>query len=182
MSIFFRTFLRKLSTFNDWMWFNVSESKKTRFGVVIDFLVALIVFATCLYLYSKWNDVPKHTDKIEVACLKYTQPLSDTLSDWTPVAKINYEINTSKLLLPDLRAGDIHVEYKNWKPYKRYDSLNHLESRDDYVRDSIALNSDYWKLSKLKRSLLAAKVYGGHFENDMKKLSAFISKLFVICL
>ena len=74
------------------MWMNVSESKDTRFRTVIDFLVALTLFLTCLYLYSKWNDVPKHTDKIEVSCLNYRQPLSDTVSEWSPVAIINYEI------------------------------------------------------------------------------------------
>ena len=158
------------------MWMNVSESKDTRFRTVIDFLVALTLFLTCLYLYSKWNDVPKHTDKIEVACLNYRQPLSDTISEWSPVAIIDYEINTSKLLRPELRAGDIHVKYKNWKPYKRYDSLNHNISRDVYVRDSIALHSDYWQLATLERRFLASRIIGDLVEERAKDLSAFISK------
>ena len=157
------------------MWMNVSESKDTRFRTVIDFLVALTLFLTCLYLYSKWNDVPKHTDKIEVSCLNYRQPLSDTVSEWSPVAIINYEINTSKLLRPELREGDIHVKYKNWKPYKRYDSLNNSISRDAYVRDSIALHSDYWQLAKLERRFLAAKISGRLVEERAKDLSVFIS-------
>lgn len=155
---------------------NVSESKDTRFRTVIDFLVALTLFLTCLYLYSKWNDVPKHTDKIEVACLNYRQPLSDTISEWSPVAIIDYEINTSKLLRPELRAGDIHVKYKNWKPYKRYDSLNHNISRDVYVRDSIALHSDYWRLATLERRYLSAELNGDIVEERAKDLWAFISK------
>lgn len=155
---------------------NVSESKDTRFRTVIDFLVALALFLTCLYLYSKWNDVPKHTDKIEVACLNYRQPLSDTISEWSPVAIIDYEINTSKLLRPELRAGDIHVKYKNWKPYKRYDSLNHNISRDVYVRDSIALHSDYWRLATLERRYLSTELNGDIVEERAKDLSAFISK------
>lgn len=171
----FNAIRKHLSSFNDWMWLNVSESKKTRFRTVTDFLVALIVFITCLFLYGKWNDVPKHTDIIEVACLKYRQPLSDTISDWNPVAIITYEINTSKLLRPRLRAGDIHVSYKNWKPYKRYDSLNLPVSRDTYVNDSLALHSDYWKLATLKRNTIAAIVSGKHSEDKMKELSNFIS-------
>ena len=176
MNKIFHSFLRKLSSCNNWMWMNVSESKDTRFRTVIDFLVALTLFLTCLYLYSKWNDVPKHTDKIEVACLNYRQPLSDTISEWSPVAIIDYEINTSKLLRPELRAGDIHVKYKNWKPYKRYDSLNHNISRDVYVRDSIALHSDYWQLATLERRFLASRIIGDLVEERAKDLSAFISK------
>lgn len=176
MNKIFHSFLRKLSSCNNWMWMNVSESKDTRFRTVIDFLVALALFLTCLYLYSKWNDVPKHTDKIEVACLNYRQPLSDTISEWSPVAIIDYEINTSKLLRPELRAGDIHVKYKNWKPYKRYDSLNHNISRDVYVRDSIALHSDYWRLATLERRYLSTELNGDIVEERAKDLSAFISK------
>ncbi len=172
----FRSVIRNLSTFNNWMWLNVSESKNTRFRIVMDFLIPAILFTVCLSLYSKWNDVPKHTDKIEVACLKYQQPIADTITDWNPVAIIEYEINTSKLLRPELRAGDIHVKYKNWKPYKRYDPLSQAVSRETYIRDSIALHSDYWELAKIKRNILAAKVYGNQSDGGMNELSSFLSR------
>ena len=88
MKNIFRSIWGNFSSMNDWMWMNVAESKKTKFRAVIELLVAVPLFIYCIHLYGRWNEVPVHTDEIEVACLMYNQPASDTVSEWRPVAKI----------------------------------------------------------------------------------------------
>lgn len=163
-----------LSSVNNWMRSTVSGSRKTRLEAIVELLVAIPVFITCLYYYGKWNEVPVHTDEIEVACLKFHQPEADTLSEWSPVAKITYEINTSKVRNSKLRAGDILLDFTdNWKPFLRYNPLNHNVSREEFIRDSIARQSDYWNLAKLKNNIVAAKVNGTPFENEKSELLGF---------
>lgn len=174
MKNFFRTFLGNLSKINNWIWSSISESKQKRIRPFIKFLIAITLLFSCLSLYSKWNDVPKHTDVIEVSCLKYKQPTTDSTADWNPIAMITYEINTSKMLRPKLRAGDIHVRYRNWKPDKTYNPDNY-PNRQSFVNDSIAINSNYWKAAKLKREIVEAKAFGHPYDKEMEELSTILS-------
>lgn len=166
--------LGQMLSLNNKMSLNASDSNKSNLMTWINILVALPLFVYCLYLYSKWNEVPIHTDEIEVACLKYKQPASDSISDWTPVAEITYEINTSKKLPGLLRKGDIHVNFSNhWKPYKHYANSN--ISRDVFIRDSLALHSDFWRIAKLKKHIVEAKLNGTSYDNDLKELTKIVS-------
>ena len=168
--------LGQLSSLNNRMSLNPTDSKKNKSLALIEILVALPLFIYCVHLYSKWNEVPIHTDDIEVACLKYNQPLSDTISTWNPVAIITYEINTSKVLPGELRMGDIHVNFSNhWKPYNHYEYTNQRISRDTFVHDSIALHSDYWRISKLKRNIVEAKLNGASYNNYLNELTKIVS-------
>lgn len=152
----------------------VLDSRKTRLKTIVELLVAIPLFVTCLYYYGKWNNVPVHTDKIEVACLKYHQPESDSLSVWNPIAIIKYGINTSKVISSKMRAGDIHKEFDHWMPQKTYNSSNGL-SRNLFIRDSIALYSDYWRIARLKRGIILAKLNGSSYDADLNELSAILS-------
>lgn len=175
MKNIFRSIWGNFSSMNDWMWMNVAESKKTKFRSVIELLVAVPLFIYCIHLYGRWNEVPVHTDEIEVACLMYNQPASDTVSEWRPVAKILYEINTSKVRKANLRAGDILLDLtEHWKPSMSYNP-SHGVSREKFVRDSIAFHSDYWTFATLKNSIVAEKVKGGQCKDEETKLLDFFS-------
>ena len=73
-----------------------------------------------------------------------------------------------------MRAGDIHKEFDHWMPQKTYNSSNGL-SRNLFIRDSIALNSDYWRVARLRKNIILAKLNGSSYNDDLNELSTILS-------
>ena len=154
-----------------WSMFPRPEDAKIR--SFFELAVCVAVFIWCIKIYSDWNKVPLHTDKIDVACLAYNPPEN---KEWYPIADIRFSMNMSNVFKKKDESGYLSAYFSNWKISDNSDTIGATEKCVRYVKDSIALSTTRWKAIKQRNKVLSLWHQQKRYREDSIKYEQLVLK------